>query len=288
MAATIMALPASGLAQTPQPSEPQGQQPTAPPTQPPTTQPAPTTQPPQGAAQPDQDAAKRHLTAARNALSEMTQMPEASQLTGETRTQVSELISNFNNLISTTTDWSSAYAKVEASLNALIGPPGSADEPPRAGTEGAVGTSGAGGITPGIRAKLAEFRTHMEQFEQAAGCAGPASEPASGGSAAATTPPSAAASPSSAGAGAAAYPQGSQPGAPPAQSSTISRDEALQHIQAIENLLDGQPAASGTPGAAGTAGTTTPGAEPPLMLDAAKVQQLRSHLAELKRILGDR
>jgi hypothetical protein len=62
----------------------------------------------------------------------------------------------------------------------------------------------------------------------------------------------------------------------------------MQHVQAIENLLTGQPSASGTPGAAGTSGTTTPGAEPPLTLDAAKVQQLRSHLAELKRILGDR
>jgi hypothetical protein len=112
MAATIIALPATGLAQAPQPSEPQGQQPTAPPTQPPTAQPTPTTQPADSGAQPNEDAAKRHLTAARNALSEMTQMPEASQLTGEARTQVSELISNFNNLITTTTDWSSAYAKV--------------------------------------------------------------------------------------------------------------------------------------------------------------------------------
>lgn len=42
------------------------------------------------------EAAKRALTSARDALSQMTQSPAAAQLAGENRTQVAQLISNFN------------------------------------------------------------------------------------------------------------------------------------------------------------------------------------------------
>jgi hypothetical protein len=214
----------------------------------------------------------------------MTQMPEAAQLTGDTRTQVSELISNFNALITTTVDWPAAYAKVEANLNSLIGPKGSPDEPPAraTGTEGAVGTSGSTSVHPDIRAKLVEFRNHLEKFEQAAG--GRPSSPESSVAAPATpdmTAPTPAQPPA-------------QPGSGNPQSSSINRDEALQHIQAIESLLSGQAAAPGTPGAAGTTGSATAGTTgtgatgSPIALDGVKVQQLRSHLAELKRIIGQR
>ena len=40
----------------------------------------------------DAEAAKRHLTEARNTLSQMTQLPEAGKLTGDARTQVTQLI----------------------------------------------------------------------------------------------------------------------------------------------------------------------------------------------------
>ena len=108
-AAAVIAMPAAGLAQTPTTTQP----------------PATTTDPGQTMAQPPSpstEAAKQHLTAARNALSELTQLPAASQLTGDARTQVSQLISNFNEMITTDNQWRESYAKLEANLNALIGP----------------------------------------------------------------------------------------------------------------------------------------------------------------------
>jgi hypothetical protein len=259
-------MPALSLAQTPTQSQPPSQPPAGQPPTSPTEQPQPSTA---ASPQVDKDAAKQHLTAARNSLSQMTQMPEAAQLTGDARTQVSELISNFNTLISTPTNWSAAYAKVEANVTSLIGPKGATDEPaPRTGTEGAVGTTGPVTLNPELKAKLVEFRGHLERFEEAAGGARtddaqPAAAPASGAPAAAAP---AAAAPATA--------------EPPAHASTMSRDEAMQHIQAIETLLGGNASAPGTPGAAPSTS--------PVTLDAAKVEQLRSHIAELKRIIGQR
>jgi ABC-type transporter Mla subunit MlaD len=133
----------------------------------------------------DADAAKAALTAARESLSQMTQLPAAQQLAGENRTQVTQLIANFNELITTNSEWKASYAKVEANLNALIGGEASSDEPKAAPTAaapgtagtagtaapGAVGTSGtaAASIDPAVKAKLAEFRTHLKEFEKAAG-----------------------------------------------------------------------------------------------------------------------
>ena len=109
-------------------------------------QPQPPAQPdPTPAAQPqgDPEAARQHLTAARNTLSALTQLPAAAQLSGESRTQVAQLISNFNELITTQSQWRDSYAKVNANLTALIGPDPVASDPTNAsGTAGAVGTSG--------------------------------------------------------------------------------------------------------------------------------------------------
>jgi hypothetical protein len=123
--------------------------------------------------QADTDAAKQALTAARDTLSQLTQLPAAQQLTGESRTQVSQLISHFNELITTNTDWKASYAKVEADLTSLMGPQ-TADESPAAAPAappGAVGTSGTAAASrdPAIKAKLGEFRTHLNAFEKAAG-----------------------------------------------------------------------------------------------------------------------
>jgi hypothetical protein len=122
----------------------------------------------------------------------MTQLPAAQALTGETRTQVSQLISGFNELITTNSEWKASYAKVEASLNTILGSQGADDSaapspapataapspatppssttPPAAGAAGAVGTSGtaSGSLDPQIKAKLLEFRTHLKEFEKAA------------------------------------------------------------------------------------------------------------------------
>jgi hypothetical protein len=196
---------------TPSPSTPSQQPtspqpPTTPPAEPPTTQP-PTTQPPATAQPPaeataqkvDPEAAKKALTAARDSLAQMTQLPAAQALTGEPRAQVSQLITNFNELITTSSDWKAAYAKVDANVSALLGsqgpdespapspapstappspasPPSSTTPPatttpPTAGAAGAVGTSGTttGSLDPAIKAKLGEFRAHLKEFEKAAG-----------------------------------------------------------------------------------------------------------------------
>jgi hypothetical protein len=98
-------------------------------------------------------------------------MPEAAKLQGDARTQVSSLISNFNELITTQSDWRAAYAKVDANLAMLLGPDSPDAAPPASGVSGAVGTSGASAaaLDPAVRAKLVEFRTHLKAFERAAG-----------------------------------------------------------------------------------------------------------------------
>jgi hypothetical protein len=161
-AATSSAAPTSTPAN---PTEPTATptQPATPPSTPQST--ATPTQPPAGSstqtpatetaqAQPDEQAARKHLTEARNTLSAMTQLPAAAQLSGDARTQVSQLISNFNELITTQTDWRASYAKVSANLTALLGPDtGTPDPSSGSGTAGAVGTSGTAtpNIDPAVR-----------------------------------------------------------------------------------------------------------------------------------------
>jgi hypothetical protein len=214
MIAQSTTAPAEQAAPASQQPAPSSQQPPAEPTQSPAPPPTEPTQPPTSAAQPpadpaagaqskvDGEAAKRALTAARESLAQMTQLPAAQQLTGETRTQVSQLISSFNDLITTNSDWKATYSKVDTNLTALIGPQSGAESttaptagaaaaagtagapgapatgaPATAGTAGTAGAAGAvgtGGTTtntldPGIKAKLVEFRTHLKEFEKAAG-----------------------------------------------------------------------------------------------------------------------
>ena len=191
--------------QSPAPSQPSSTTPSAAPSSPaqnppagsqnpPTTQPdpnAPAQQPPAAGQQPpaegqqpstpgSADEAHRHLVAARDSLSQLTQLPAAAQLSGEARTQISQLISNFNELIGNPPDWRVSYKKVDANLTALIGPDNTDAEAqggaPTTNTgataaPGAVGTTGTATIEldPGIRAKLVDFRRSLSQFEKAAG-----------------------------------------------------------------------------------------------------------------------
>jgi hypothetical protein len=163
---------------TPQPEPAQPTPPAA--TAPATPQSDPAAPRPEAAQQPvDSETVKRHLTAARDSLSQLTQLPAATQLTGDARMQISQLITNFNELITTNNEWRAAYAKVAANLNTLVGDQRT-DEPqaPAApgATPGAVGTSGTIALDPTIKAKLVEFRKHLLEFEKAAGGA-PASTP---------------------------------------------------------------------------------------------------------------
>src|SRR5260221_12110441 len=91
----------------------------------------------------DAAAAKQHLTEARDTLSQLTAMPEAARLQGDARTQVSQIISSFNELISTQSDWRSAYAKGDAGLPPLLGPESPDATPAPGGMTGAGGASGS-------------------------------------------------------------------------------------------------------------------------------------------------
>lgn len=151
------------------------------PPQPPAAQPAaPTTQP-------DQAAARQHLSEARRVLGEVTQLPAAAQLLGEARTQVAQLITNFNTLITAEADWKEKYTAVEQNLNTLLGTTagaavaGTAGSPSATATTGTTGTTGVAGATPStataaaltldpaIKTKLEEFRRHLTAFNAAAG-----------------------------------------------------------------------------------------------------------------------
>jgi len=156
--------------------------------QPATTTPQSNSTSPQGAAavapNVDTEAAHRSLLAARDALNQLTQLPAAAQLSGDTRTQVQQLISNFNELITNTTDWRSSYTKVSGTLTTLLGPENTdaqatAAQTPAvptpttgaAGTPGAVGTAGTATtqLDPAIRAKLVEMKNNLAEFEKASG-----------------------------------------------------------------------------------------------------------------------
>jgi hypothetical protein len=146
---------------------------------------------------------RQHLSAAREALAQLTKLPAASQLQGEQRQQVAQLISDFNSFATATTDWRTKYDTVDHELDQVLGTGGSASAsaaasgtgtasgatsgtasasgatPPDASangasaTSGAVGTSGSGGanapLDPTIIEKLREVRTHLDGFEEASG-----------------------------------------------------------------------------------------------------------------------
>ncbi len=116
LAAAALAIATSGAAQT-------GAPPMAPPTP-----------------GPNQDLARQHLTAARNALSDLTQLPAAGQLAGNPRRLVQQIITDFNAMLTINAGWHASYERVDATLDELLAPP--APEP-AAATTGAVGTSGA-------------------------------------------------------------------------------------------------------------------------------------------------
>jgi hypothetical protein len=280
--------PASAGATTVQPTptsaaQPQATPPAETPAQPSTPSTAATTsatapspaqaqQPPAGTAEVDPEGAKRHLTAARDTLGQLTGLSGAAQVQGDARTQLSQLITNFNELITTNENWRSSYDKVKANVVALLGP----ETPESSQPPVAVGTSGTAAATldPAVRAKLVEFRNHLTQFEKAAGADKPAASAASaappvGGAAVVTTtaPPSS--------------PATQQSAAPPQRSEVMGQNSALVHIDAIDTILKPRATASAqTP--VGTPGTTTATG---LTLDPAQVEQLRAHLAELRKAI---
>jgi hypothetical protein len=274
-AAALIALPGSALAQSNPAQNPPSQPPTQtqPQTQPPAPQqpPAASSQTPSTAAngQIDANAARRHLTEARDSLSQLTSMPEAAKLQGDARTKVAELISNFNALITTQSDWHAAYGKVSDSLTALLGP----DAPEAPGATGTTGTTTAGttGTTgstatageapasgiqldPAIRAKLVEVRTHLKEFEKAATPAPPASPGAAGAASSTGSETSTGSASSAAGSSAA--------GSMPPSAATASASNPSNPVSAASGAVATSGSEQAKPTAKGTSGTS-PAAAPP-------------------------
>ncbi len=270
-AAALMALPLAASAQTQPPATPPTQQtaPQTPPAQPPADA-KPTNPQPQDT-KVDAAAAKQHLNEARDILSQLTSMPEAARLQGDARTQIAQLISNFNELITTQSDWRSAYAKVDANLAALLGPDSPDQPPPASGVTGAVGTSGAGAtqLDPGVRAKLVEFRTHLKEFERAAGrnatgamapsvATGTTANPAN------PAPPAAAGATGTSGVMPASPTTNMAPADQAKAAEQVGHSEADQHLDAISAILN--KSKTGT-------------------LTKAQTAAIEKHVAELRQLL---
>jgi hypothetical protein len=66
-----------------------------------------------------------------------------------------------------------------------------------------------------------------------------------------------------------------------AQAGQMDRQEVLRHVQAIETLLQ----LTGTATPTGTSGSATATTQSGLTLTPDQVSQLKSHLAELKRLI---
>ena len=226
------------------------------------------------------------MTAARESLSQLTQLPAAAQLSGDARTQVSQLISNFNELITTNTEWRASYAKVQANLNALVGDQRTDESPaaaPAAGAAGAVGTSGTTGVDPAIRAKLVEFRTHLMDFEKAAG---------GGGGATASASPTASPAASPAAAEAAAAAQSSTPATAPSTPAAQPAEPTQSPTPATpaEPSPTGTSGRTSTPMPTGTTGTTPPSTPPATAAPSAGHQAMQSeamnHIEAIEAVLN--
>lgn len=261
----------------------------------------------------DTQAAKQHLSEARESLAQLTSLPEAAKLQGDARTQVSQLISNFNELITTQADWKAAYAKVSGNLDLLIGPDtsGAANPSATAGTgstgmsgttaapTGTAGTSGTNApsmqVDPAIRAKLVEFRSHLQQFEQAAGgvnesandpsasassaspssAMSPAAHPSNPAGTYTSTEPTAtgttgsASSMGTAGTSGSATPSATDDQTRTPSSTTAAEHaghaEADKHIDAIQDILNKSKDGK---------------------LDKAQTDQIKSHLSQLRQLIA--
>jgi len=234
------------------------------------TQTLPSTQPP--SAQADATSARDHLTKARDTLSALTSMPEAAKLQGESRTQVAQLISNFNALITSQGDWRSAYDKVSQNLTALLGPDAAADQP--------VGTSGSASVDPAIRAKLAEFRTELKAFESASGAA-----PASG-----AMPPSAPTPATSNPANPASPSNPAMTSNPPGAAgvSASSPTAAMDPSDRAKATADVNAAASGDAQKELDAISSILSASKTGALTKAQTTELKAHVAALRSLLAQR
>lgn len=257
-------------------------------------------------------AARERLLEAREALAELAKMPEAAQLQGQARTEVSQAINSFNTLLTAEANWYDQYKMVMQNLYNVLGP---ANAESAAGTSGTAGTAGStsGSTTAGSTAsgtgeqvpqalhdKLVEFRQKLMAFGREAGApdvtggvTGPGTAgtsgatPQAGSSATGTSGTSGAGTPATGTAGTPPYPQSG--------TSAAAGETLEQHIDAINDIiqevLSGAPGSSGTAGtsgttggtsaASGTAGSSVPGV---VTIDREKLDRIQSHLQRMREI----
>jgi hypothetical protein len=226
----------------------------------------------------------------------LTQLPAAASLTGDARTQVSQLIANFNELITTTVEWRASYAKVQTNLNTLIGDQRADESPatPTTAAPGAVGTAGTVALDPAIRAKLEEFRTHLREFEKVAGggantasAAAPEATPSSTAEPSATMPSNttAAGSTSAPPTGAAASPAAptsSSPAEPPVATGTTGATSTAPSPAGTSGTTPADPEAQSRPAPA-----TTPQSSQEAAAKQGHTEALR-HIEAIEAILNGR
>jgi hypothetical protein len=264
--------------------------------------------------QKDEAAARQALLQARESLAELAKSPEAAQLQGQPRTEVSELITNFNALLSAESGWYEQYKLVMQNLYNVLGP-ASADET-ATGTTGsttsgsASGTSGTTGSTAGtsdpassgevpaaLRSKLVDFRQKLTEFGRAAGApdvtggVSSSSSSAGTGSQAPATPGTSSETPSG---------TSGTSGMTPAESETLEK-----HLDAIDDIIQqaisgGASTGSATPGSttsgstgtsgstSGTSGATSGTSASPgagvVTIDRSKLDSIQSHLQRIREI----
>jgi len=250
-------------------------------------------QEPQGQQSQQAAAARQRLLEARESLAEVAKMPEAAELQGQGRTEVSQAISNFNALLTAESDWYDQYKLVMQNLFNVLGPPeaGESAAGSSAGTSGsstagssATGTAGEE-VPPALRSKLVEFRQKLMAFGREAGA-----PDVTGGVSSTVGAGSSEPSSTSGTSGTAGSPPSAQSGTPAAEGESLE-----QHIDAIDDII--QQALAGTPGSgsstAGTSGTTestagaagatgtTPGV---VTIDREKLDRIQSHLQRMREI----
>ena len=236
----------------------------------------------------------------------MTQLPAAGQLAGNPRRLVQQPISDFNAMLTINAAWRASYNKVDSTLDNLLEPSVPA---PASGTNGAVGRAApslaADAINPAIRAKLVEFRGHLEQFERAL------SEGNSVASSSGAPTPAATSAPASPTPGpplttppAAPAAIGDRPDSPPAPTrdpratqefSVVARD-VLLHLEAVEVILSPQAAAQkasteaaggavvSTQTASGSTRTTVNGTKRHAQRGTAQ-NRIETHLKDIRLLL---
>ncbi|MBP7570910.1 MAG: hypothetical protein KBA95_12695 [Acidobacteria bacterium] len=257
------------------------------------------TQEPQGQQSQQAAAARQRLLEARESLAEVAKMPEAGELQGQGRTEVSQAISNFNALLTAESDWYDQYKLVMQNLFNVLGPPEAGES--AAGSAGTSGSATAGSsatgtageeVPPALRSKLVEFRQKLMAFGREAGA-----PDVTGGVSSTVGAGSSEPSSTSGTSGTAGAPPSAQSGTPAAEGESLE-----QHIDAIDDII--QQALAGTPGsgssAPGTSGTsgstsgtpgstagaagatgTTPGV---VTIDREKLDRIQSHLQRMREI----